>query len=113
MTGNRHAEFGKRLMEKGLEVPRQLPTSREGGGEETGEVRSRGSSACEEPQGQRRTSDHPRLPATRYLVRRKWAAFYPRPPRQHPARDPERRALILRRGWDGLAAWPGRCRTAP
>ena len=34
-----------------------------GGGEETG-VGSRGSSACEEPQGQRRTSDHPRLPAT-------------------------------------------------
>src|SRR5215470_3092048 len=30
------------------------------------------------------------------LVRRKWAAFQQRPPRPRPARDPERRALILR-----------------
>src|SRR5215475_8543090 len=32
----------------------------------------------------------------RDLVRRKWAAFRQRPSRQRPARDPERRALILR-----------------
>src|SRR5215467_1225702 len=32
----------------------------------------------------------------RDLVRCKWAAFRQRPPRQHHARDPERRALILR-----------------
>jgi putative transposase len=32
----------------------------------------------------------------RDLVRRKWAAFRQRPPRQRPTRDPERRALILR-----------------
>jgi len=31
----------------------------------------------------------------RDLIRRKWAAFRQRPPRQRPARDPERRALIL------------------
>ncbi len=31
----------------------------------------------------------------RDLVRRKWAAFRQRPPRQRPARDPVRRALIL------------------
>src|SRR5215831_16674857 len=32
----------------------------------------------------------------RNLVHRKWAAFGQRPSRQRPARDPERRALILR-----------------
>src|SRR5215813_6069575 len=32
----------------------------------------------------------------RDLVRRKWAAFRRWPPRQRPARDPERRALILK-----------------
>jgi putative transposase len=32
----------------------------------------------------------------RDLVRRKWAAFRQRPLRHRPARDPERRALILR-----------------
>src|SRR5215471_10544802 len=32
----------------------------------------------------------------RDLVRRKWAAFHRRTLRQGPARDPERRALILR-----------------
>src|SRR5215813_12169224 len=32
----------------------------------------------------------------RDLVRRKWAAFRQRPPRQRPSRDPERRALILK-----------------
>src|SRR5215510_6375237 len=32
----------------------------------------------------------------RDLVRRKWAAFRQRPPRQRPVRDPERRALTLK-----------------
>ena len=32
----------------------------------------------------------------RALVRRKWAAFRQRPPRQRPARDPERRECILK-----------------
>src|SRR5262249_8594691 len=32
----------------------------------------------------------------RDLVRLKWAAFHQCPPGQRPARDPERRALILR-----------------